>query len=181
MNRDSIIEKLIRADEEAFFSKSVAPGKKASVIIIGGSAMMLHDLSVKQVTKDVDVLEVENSIREVLLSDPNFNMSCQAYCLSLPYNYEDRLLEVPLDLRVIRVFTPSLEDLAVMKLYRWEEPDIADLTSTAFIDEIDFDLLDYLILDPSEAAASRISLPEQDIEFQNLLNHYNIYKSEYLS
>ncbi len=72
MDREELISKLKRIDEEVFFSGKVAGGKKASVVIVGGSALLLRDLSAKQVTKDVDVYEVEGSIREALLSDREF-------------------------------------------------------------------------------------------------------------
>lgn len=180
MDREELISKLKRIDEEIFFSGKVVGGKKASVVIVGGSALLLRDLSAKQVTKDVDVYEVEGSIREALLSDPDFNMGCQAYCMCMPYNFDRRLVEVDLGLMTMRVKTPSLEDLAVMKLYRWEAPDVADLTSPSFIAEIDRSLLDRLVNDPDEAAASRIADPEHDREFKNLLFNYAQYREGWL-
>ena len=137
MNRDQLLGKLKKIDEDVFFSGSGLGEKRASVVIVGGSALLLHDLSAKQVTKDVDVYAVEGEIREALLSDPDFNMGCQAYAMCMPYNFDQRLVEVDLGLMAMRVLTPSLEDLAVMKLYRWEAPDIADLTDPAFIEKVD--------------------------------------------
>ena len=81
----------------------------------------------------------------------------------------------------MRVLTPSLEDLAVMKLYRWEAPDVADLTDPAFIEKVDRELLDRLVNDPDEAAASRIAPSELDREFKNLLFNYGQYKEGWLS
>lgn len=180
MNRDDLLRKLKRIDEDVFFSGSCPGEKKASVIIVGGSALLLHDLSAKQVTKDVDVYAVEEDIREALLSDPDFNMGCQAYAMCMPYNFDRRLVEVDLGLLAIQVLTPSLEDLAVMKLYRWEAPDVADLTDPAFVAKVDRELLDHLVRDPDEAAASRIAPPELDREFKNLLFNYGQYKEGWL-
>ena len=140
----------------------------------------MHDVSAKQVTKDVDILEIELAARQVLLNDPDFNMGCQAYCMCIPYNFDQRLMEIDLGLTTLRVLTPSLEDLAVMKLYRWEAPDISDLTNPEFIKRIDLELLDRLVYDPNEAVASRIADPENDREFQNLLHNYKTYKEGWL-
>lgn len=181
MDREGVLAKLRRIDENAFFSGEVPEGRKATVVIVGGSALLLQQLSAKPATKDVDVLAVEDALRAFLLEDPDFNMGCQAYCTCLLYNFEDRLVEVGEAFRSMRVFIPSPEDLAVMKLYRWEAPDRADLTSAAFLDALDRDLLERLVLDPGEAAASRIADPEKDREYQNLLFHYGEYRDGWLA
>lgn len=176
MNRKELLAKLIRADEDAFFADIGRNGAKVSVVIVGGSALLLHDLSAKQVTKDVDVYAAEESVRSILYADPDFNAQCQAFCSCLPYNSKDRLLRAPIDTMAIDYLTPSLEDLAVMKLYRWEEPDRIDLTAPEFLEKLDWDLLDRLVNDPDEAAASRIAEPEKDREFKNLLFNYSEYR-----
>ncbi len=180
MDREELISKLRRIDEDVFFSGVITEGKKAAIVIVGGSALLLRDLSSKQVTKDVDVYEVEESIREAILSDPDFNTGCAAYGANMPFNFDLRLVEVELGLMAMRVLIPSLEDLAVMKLYRWEAPDVADLTNPSFIAQLDKELLDHLVSDPEEAAASRIAEPEMDREFKNLLFNYAQYKEGWL-
>lgn len=154
------------------------PVRKFCVVIVGGSALLLHDLSTKQVTKDINVFAAEESVRGILYEDPDFNAQCQAFCTCLPYNFEDRLVEAPIETMAITYLTPSLEDIAVMKLYRWEDPDKADLTSPEFLSHLNWDLLDRLVNDPDEAAASRIAQPENDREFKNLLHNYEQYRSE---
>lgn len=68
------------------------------------------------------------------------------------------------------------EDLAVMKLYRWEAPDQADLCSAEFLERLDWNLLERLVMDPSEAAASRSALPEKDRELQEMRGHFREYE-----
>ena len=51
----------------------------------------------------------------------------------------------------------------------------------AFIEKVDRELLDRLVNDPDEAAASRIAPPELDREFKNLLFNYGQYKEGWLS
>lgn len=179
MDREGLLAKLKNMDEDAFFAGVCKDGLKVNVVIVGGSALLLHDLSIKQVTKDVDVYAAEESVREILYSDPDFNSQCQAFCSCLPYNFEDRLIEAPIETFAINYLTPSLEDLAVMKLYRWENPDKIDLTAPSFVSKLDWELLDRLVNDPDEAAASRIAPAERDREFQDLLSHYQDYKSRW--
>ena len=176
MDRDLLLEKLKRIDEDVFFAGIRHDGAKARVVIVGGSALLLHDLSLKAVTKDVDIYSAEASVREILYTDPDFNAQCQTFSACLPYRFEERLVKAPLETLAVEYLTPSLEDLAVMKLYRWEEPDKKDLTTPRFLESLDWARLDHLVHDPDEAAASRIALPEKDREFRNLLHNYEEYR-----
>lgn len=176
MNKAELIEKILRLDEEVYFSGVIPPGKRASIVIVGASALLLCDLSYKQVTKDVDVLEVENTIREFLVSDGDFNTHCSTFARCLPYNYEDRLVKMELDTYIIDVFVPSIEDITVMKLHRWEKPDVVDLTSPEFLSQLNWDLLDHLITSDNEAIASRIAELTRDNEFKSMLFNYDEYK-----
>ena len=85
---------------------------------------------------------------------------------------------IPLDIgaRFIRYFTPSLEDLAVMKLYAYRPNDIIDLHSQAFVDRLDWGLLEWLIFDEGEALASSPS----ERSYQEMVCAYRQYKKEAL-
>lgn len=177
MNKSDLVEKLRRMDEDAFFALGPTDATNmATVVIVGGSALLLQDLSAKPVTKDVDIYQVESRVREILFSDPDFNSHCAAFTQNLPYDYEDRLVRVLPDTRVIAFYTPSSEDLAVMKLYRWEDPDKADLCSPEFLKQLDWELLEQLVMDPEKAAASRSALPEKDRELQEMRRHFKEYR-----
>lgn len=178
MNKQQMIEKLKRIDEDAFFRLGGSVERKAEVVIIGGSALLLGDLSAKETTKDVDVFQVsaEESVRQILYSDPDINGRCQAYSQNVPYNFEDRLRRVELSTLAIDFFILSQEDLAVMKLYRWEDPDIADLTSRRFLETMDWTLLKRLVYDPDEAAGSRITEPERDLGLKQMRANFEQYQ-----
>lgn len=176
MDRALLLEKLKHIDEDAFFAGIPRNGAKVRVVIVGGSALLLHDLSQKAVTKDVDIYAAEDSVRDILYADPDFNAQCQTFSACLPYRFEERLVTAPMETMAVEYLTPSLEDLAVMKLYRWEEPDKLDLTAARFLESLNWTQLDQLVHDPEEAAASRIALPENDREFQNLLHNYEEYR-----
>lgn len=179
MNRTELLEKIQRIDENIFFSGKVKPGSRAEVVIVGASALLLCDLSKKNATKDVDVLKVEQSIRQFVFDDRDFNNQCSAYSQCLPYNFEDRLMKIELETYVIDVYVPSIEDMAVMKLYRWEEPDKIDLTAQEFLAQLNWPLLEHLVYSPDEAAASRTADPEKDRELRNLRFKYKEYEERW--
>ncbi len=179
MDRTEPIDKIRHIDENIYFSGTLEPGVRASVIIVGASALPLHGLSHKGATKDVDVYEVEQSIQAALFADRDFNSRCNAYSRCLPYNFEERLEKIDIGTFVIDVFVPAMENLAVMKLYRWEKPDVADLTDSEFLTHLNWELLDHLVHSPDEAAASRIADPESDQELHSMLRNYDEYEKRY--
>ena len=60
------------------------------------------------------------------------------------------------------------------------QPDL-EVHPVRILDALDRDLLERLVLDPGEAAASRIADPEKDREYQNLLFHYGEYRDGWLA
>lgn len=52
---------------------------------------------------------------------------------------------------------PSTEDLVVMKLYAQRPNDLQDIESAAAGKKLDWNLLEHLVYDPDEAAASALS------------------------
>ena len=55
------------------------------------------------------------------------------------------------------MFTPSLEDLVVMKLYAGRAKDMEDIASPAVLGAIEWGTLDRLVNDPDEAPASALN------------------------
>lgn len=114
---------------------------------------MVHEITKRPVTHDIDVLFMDRRLAEIISHYPEVNGAMSAFLNCIPYNYEDRLIELPLVTNAITYYTPSLEDLAIMKLYAWRPNDISDLTSKEFLDRVDWDILHRLIFDPEEARA----------------------------
>lgn len=165
---------LLLIDEE-FFLTYGTPNPKPIVVIVGGSAFMLLDLTNRPATANIDVLQSNDTVRSIMSSYPVANERVSAYLDQIPYNFEDRLIEIPLRTSAIRFMTPSLEDLAVMKLYAWRQNDIADLTSPNFLGKLDWDLLDHLVNDPDEAQASALS----ERRFREMRDLYKQYREAY--
>lgn len=165
---------LLLIDEE-FLLTYGTPNPKPTVVIVGGSAFMLLDLTNRPATADIDVLQTSDLVRSIMSSYPLANERVSAYLDQIPYNFEDRLIEIPLETSAIRFMTPSLEDLAVMKLYAWRQNDIADLTSPKFLKRLNWDLLDRLVNDPDESLASALS----ERRFREMRNLYEQYREAY--
>ena len=147
---------LLDIDEEAFLQL----GETAifmQVVIVGGAAFMLCDLTNRTVTHDIDVFQAEGAVSDILFKYPQVNGGVAAFSDQIPYGFEDRLKSLNLGTKVIKYMTPSIEDLVVMKLYSMRPNDIQDIDSAADKGLIDWDLLEKLVYDKDEARASILS------------------------
>ena len=180
MDKQQLIEKLVHIDKHAFQRLGGNVQQKAEAVIVGSSALLLGDLLDEDTCPwvDVDVFQVNASgeVQEAIFSEPNVNGQCQAYVLNIPYTYEDRLQRVNLPTKAIDFFIPSPEDLAVMKLYRWSEQDVMDMTSKRFLAKLDWELLEQLVYGSDGAAASRIAEPQHDRELKQMRANYKMWR-----
>lgn len=168
--QERLRELLLEIDEEV--ELEVGLEKRYSVIIVGGAAFMLADLTGRNATHDVDVLRADEAIQGVLARHRQLNTQVQAYADRLPKGFEGRLVRIPLETTAVDFFRPSAEDLAVMKLYSWRKQDRIDLTSLEMLTELDPDLLDRLVYDDDEAKASSLT----SIAYRRMVE---VYEREY--
>lgn len=154
-SRERLRELLLEIDEEV--ELEVGLGKRYSVVIVGGAAFMLADLTGRNATHDVDVLRADEAIQGVLARHRQLNTQVQVYADRLPKGFEGRLVRISLETTAVDFFRPSAEDLAVMKLYSWRKQDQIDLTSPKMLAELDLGLLERLIYDENEAKASSLT------------------------
>ena len=169
-SKEKLVELLLTMDEEATLLLG-RDGQRYPVVIVGGSAFLLHDLTNRPTTHDVDVLSCHEALRGVLANYAAINGSVSAYADQIPYNFEDRLVRLDLPTETVDFLTPSVEDLAVMKLYGWRPNDQQDLESPAMLAAIDWEKLDRLVLDPDEAMASALS-PRRYWEMASIYEDY---------
>lgn len=127
---------------------------KLEAIVIGGAALMLLNATDRIATHDVDIMEGSPAVLQAIGDSLTLNCRASAFMDQIPYNYEDRLQKVPLETLAIEFYTPSLEDLAVMKLYGMRPNDEADLESNSFLAKLDWGQLSFLVFDKDEAIAS---------------------------
>lgn len=127
-SREEILEVLLKFDsdaKEALNEEYV----NAEMIIVGGSAFILLELTQRETTYDIDYYKASPSLTDVLEKYPVMNGQFAAHSNSLPYNFEDRLVELNIGSKFVNYFVPSLEDLVITKIRAWREPDITDITS----------------------------------------------------
>ncbi len=173
MDKSVLQKTLLDIDEEAYLTIGVA-SPLPKVIIVGGAAFMLQDLTDRSVTHDIDVFSVAQSVREVIAHYPQVNGSVAAYMDQIPYNFEDRLIKLNLNTRAIEYLTPSTEDLAVMKLYAYRPNDIQDLESAAKNNLIDWDILENLVYNEDEARAAVLS----ERRYKEMVHAYKLFKEK---
>lgn len=147
-----------------------------SVVVVGGAAFQLLGLTKRNTTHDIDILVASESMNETMpIFKESVNDDVSVFMDSLPYNFEDRLTKFDTGAPGLTVYIPSIEDLAVMKLYGMRPNDEDDLTSEAFLEKIDWDQLDYLVYDENEAAASQLS----NRRLKEMRKSYEAYRREH--
>lgn len=174
MDKTDLLNILHDIDEEVFLSFGERQ-ERSCVVIVGGSALLLRDLTQRPVTHDMDVLLADSLVREVMQRYPSVNGAVAAHADEIPYNFEDRLIDINIDTKAVLFKTPSLEDLAVMKLYAWRPNDREDLTSAAFLHALDWDVLEHLVYDKNEAQASALS----GRRYREMVHVFEQYRKEY--
>ena len=142
MDRAQLINALKKADEEIDSLFEVPDRFK--LVIVGGSALLLKDIISRQ-TRDIDVLNGYSSQLEPIFSKYDINAHVAAFIDNLPYNYEDRLNFIDVGTKTFSIFTLSIEDLVLMKLYSEREKDYLDATHPDVVSSVDFGKLKEIV------------------------------------
>ena len=174
MLRDGLIDLLLGIDEEAELTIGIR-NPKPKLVIVGGAAFLLRDITARQTTHDIDVLHADESLREILNAYPEVNGCVAAFSDQIPFNFEDRLEVLEIGAKAIAFVTPSVEDLVVMKLYAQRPNDVQDIDGAISAGRVNWNLLDRLVHDENEAAASCIS----DRRYAEMLSAYDDLKSRW--
>lgn len=171
MQRADLERLLLDIDEEAglLLGSLVV---KPRVVIVGGAAFLLRDITARKMTHDVDVYEVADVLVDILAKYPALNGAVAAYCDNIPYNFEDRLVPLELHTKAVEFVTPSVEDLIVMKLYADRPNDIQDIDSAVRSNAVDWSLLEKLVYGDNEAKASALS----DARYRQMTDAYERLK-----
>mgnify|MGYP007096547360 CR=1 FL=1 len=167
MLQSDLVERLLRLDEDADLLFDSA--NRFRIVIVGGSAFILLE-RLSRSTHDIDVLSVPQALFG-LLAKYDINAKAEAYIFNFPYNFEDRLVQVPIKTQKIDFFTPCLEDLVIAKLCSHRDTDLADVENPTVRENLDWDLLDYLAHSENEAKASAMN----DRCYQEFLIRYETY------
>ena len=118
-----MISKLKALDEEA----ALIIDAKISMIIVGGSALVLGN-HLNRSTQDIDVIDIYPELQSIL-ENYDVNNRSNAFSDCLAENYENRLVKLDIETKVIEYYLLSLEDLVIMKLYSDRPNDYLDITN----------------------------------------------------
>ena len=171
MNQKDILERLDRLDMEAF--TTIDTPHMYKMVIVGGSGLVLLDV-IARATQDIDTLEASPDIRH-LLEKYDANLRVSTYINNFPYNFEDRLVPLPVGGRKIYFFTCSLEDIVIAKLYSAREVDRQDIVTDTVLKRLDWEKLRHLALDDNEAKASAL----YEHRYKDFLYDYQEYVRRY--
>lgn len=166
MDRNELITKLLALDDDA----SLLLSERIPMIIIGGSALILGNHS-KRSTQDIDVIDRYPELQSIL-ENYDVNNRSNAFADCLAENFQDRLIKMDLQTKVIDYYLLSLEDLVIMKLYSDRPKDYDDITNSDTIANLDWDKLDGII----ESGEADVSFNEK--RYKRFLEKYEKYKSE---
>jgi len=153
LSYSELIDRLRSLDERASLLDN--QDVRYRMVIVGGGALILMQY-ITRATHDIDVLGASKDLQH-LLAEYDINTQVTAYGDSFPYNYEDRLLPLPIEGKKIDFYTASLEDIVIAKLHSHRDPDLYDIEQPAVVSALDWDLLEKLATADDEAKASALN------------------------
>ena len=169
MDREELMHRLIEADKEIYSTFGLQ--HKVDVVIVGGSALILHGLLSRQ-TQDIDTINFIQAI-EIIFNKYDINSRVLTFGDASAENYEDRLENLDLSTNSVNYRLLSLEDLVIMKLHSHRSKDYEDICSDEVLKALNWDKLEQII-----------SSGETDVSFNQrkqdeFLGRYANYKKDH--
>ena len=171
MTFDDLMQRIAALDEEA--SLRFDNYNRLHLVIAGGGALILMGL-IPRATLDIDAISVSKQLVG-LMSQYDININVQAYVGNFPQQFESRLVPVDFTGKIIDVFTVSLEDIVIAKLYASRDKDLSDIKSPAVLSALDWNLLHELATSDNEAKSSALN----ERSYQEFLIAYNDYERRF--
>lgn len=165
--KDDLIERLKRLDEDA--DLLFDDDRTFRLVIVGGSALILLE-TITRATHDIDALDVSPEICD-LLEKYDINTRVGTFINNFPYNYDDRIVPIPIESKRVLFYTASLEDIIVAKLYSARDSDIRDITDEGVLQSVNWEKLEHLAKAEDEARASALN----DFRYAEFLESYYRY------
>ena len=163
---EGIIRRFEQLDDDLL--SLVSFDTRIEMTIVGGSALMLLGLTTDtRMTTDIDVMEAALEM-ENLLERYGMNQHVMNFRFRLPENWFSRRQKLPFEGMVLDVYSPSNEDLAILKLDAYREVDQNDLKDMVSMRRIDFELLQSILNNDAEM---RVNYDTED-EWRTFLSHY---------
>lgn len=141
LGKDEIIKRLLLLDEE--ISLVFDNDDHYNIVIVGGSALVLID-KISRATSDIDTISCSEELKPYM-KRYNINNNVVAYMCNFPDDYIDRCVKLDVPARRISIYTASLEDIVISKLFSPRPQDAADIRNPKIVAALDWDLLDKIV------------------------------------
>lgn len=145
---------------------------RLNLIIAGGGALVLMGV-ISRDTDDIDIMDASPELKG-FLEEYGMNMKVNAYINSFPYNYNDRLVQLPIRGKSIDFYAISTEDIVISKLHTTRKTDFEDLHNPSLISSLNWDILERLATDENELKAASLN----KFRYNEFFDAYQRYKSE---
>ena len=166
---DELIKRLKALDDDvAHQAPSVT---KARITIVGGGALVMLN-SFSRITFDIDVMDIFSPELLPIMEKYDINARSNAFCDCVAYNYEDRLVKLDIDTKIIDFYLMSLEDIVIMKLFSDRGKDLQDIRDSKIVNNLDWDLLEQII------SSGEANVYFNELRYKHFLEHYEEYKKE---
>lgn len=155
------------------FDRAVAlihPGRSYHLVLAGGGALLLLG-HLSRVTEDMDALKCSPELVALMQDYDINNRVSGAYGDHFPYNWEDRLVPLDVETKVVECYAVSLEDLVASKLCSERPIDAFDVRRPEIVMAVNWDLL-------AEVASEMEMSQLNPRRYGDLVRDFEAYKEE---
>ena len=142
LSKENLIERLVNLDKELYMYalRNKVKTSKIDMLIAGSSALILNGITISK-TADIDVLKLSHYIEEELLERYDMNSRVMGVESSIPYNYEDRIVKLDLETKIIQYYLLSIEDAVCSKIQANRGKDWEQINNSNILEQIDWNKL----------------------------------------
>lgn len=141
LGKDEIIKNLLLLDEE--ISLTFDNDDHYNIVIVGGSALVLID-KISRATMDIDTISCSDELKP-FMERYNINNNVISYRNNFPDDYIERCVKLDVPTKKILIYTASLEDIVISKLFSVRPQDKEDICNPRIVADLDWDLLDKIV------------------------------------
>lgn len=169
LGRDEIINNLLMLDEE--ISLTFSNDAHYNIIIVGGSALVLIE-KISRATMDIDTIECSKELQPYM-EHYGINNRVLAYQNNFSCDYMERCIKLDIPTKKLDIYTASLEDIVIAKLFSTREQDAQDIRSPKVIESLNWDIL-ATIADSDDLRIDAFN----DHAYMVFRNNYKMYRQE---
>lgn len=142
ISRVELLERLHQFDDEVFdyAIKNNEDSNRFRVEIVGSSCLLLNEINIPA-TEDIDIIRTNVNTKIIVMDKYLMNIRTKTMENYIPYNYQDRLIKLNIDTKIVDYYILSLEDAIVCKIVSARPKDDAHLQANNIADKIHWQTL----------------------------------------